>query len=952
MLPHGRGNLKRLGSPRPRLFTPIRQQWRAVTSTIAVRSNHDEPGLAEPIRLHGGCSRTSTSRNFRCRVPINKVFRQAVDEAFMAQASGIVGEFQSLKAEVDADLLAMQCGDFYEFFGEDAQIVGRELDLKVSSKSSGGKQYPMAGVPVDELTPYLRALIERGFRVAVADQYETENGHSRAIERVVTPGTFVETTEPAAFLAAIVHPEPQVFGLAFADVTTGRCMVARIAGENAAERVLTECYRIDPVELLPGPGIRTYDLIERIAERTGAMITNHTEDAFAPQRAKALTRDHYGPDVLTSLGLETTELASIRAVGALLDYIDEAGVGVLSAMTRLQPYDDGETVALDVTTQRNLELIEPMLGDGVSLLSVLDRTVTAAGSRRLREWISRPITDRQELAGRLDRIEALAESPLARDAVRGRLGDGADLERLTSRLSRSSADARTLRAVEDTLNDIPTVVSMIRDDPRLNDSPIAEEIDELPLATIESLSAELEAAVAREPPAGITEGGLFRRGYDPELDDLIERHERAKQWIDELAEREREAHGITHLQVGRNRTDGYYIQVGNSETGDVPPSYREIKSLKNSTRYTTDELDDHERDILRLEQARYDFEYELFVELRKHVADSAETLQVAGRFLARLDVFVGLATHAVDVGWARPTLEERGSSIEIEGGRHPVVEAATTFVPNHTQLDENAHIVLLTGPNMSGKSTYLRQTALIVLLAQIGSFVPAERARIGIVDGIFSRVGAMDELSTGRSTFMVEMQELANILHASTEESLVILDEVGRGTATYDGISIAWAATEYLHNEVGAKTLFATHYHELTELAEHLPGAVNRHVSVDERDGEITFLRTVAEGPANRSYGIYVAELAGVPSPVRDRAREVLDRLRTDRAVEARGGSSVQAVFDLGAGEMRATANPDGDREPLTERILDELAALPIEERSPLEVATRVAEWQERLSEE
>ena len=870
----------------------------------------------------------------------------------MAQASGIVGEFEALKADADVDLLAMQCGDFYEFFGDDAEIVGRELDLKVTTKSSGGTQYPMAGVPIDDLTPYLRGLVERGYRVGVAEQYETDDGHAREIERIVTPGTLIETTDPSVVMVAIVEESPEEYGIAFADVTTGRCEVATITGANAADRVLTECYRVDPVEVLAGPALRDTSLVQRIADRTGARVTEHDSEAFAPHRAKSRTQNHYGADVLESLGLNTDTLTGVRAVGAILDYIEAAGVGVLPAMTRLRPYEQGETVALDVTTQRNLELLEPMLSDGISLLSVIDCTVSPAGGRCLREWIARPITDREQLEERLDRVDAFAESPLSRDRIRDHLGDCADIERLVSNATRGSVDARSLLALEITLKKVPVLIEAIQDDPNLGDSPLQADTRDVPRSTVASLAAELENAIARDPAAGITSGGIIRVGYDEELDAIIDRHNEAQDWIDALAERERSAHQITHLQVSRNRTDGYYIQVGNSETEKVPDSYREIKSLKNSKRYTTDELDRREREILQLEEARHELEYELFIDLREHVARSADALQRTGRFLARLDGWASLATHAVDRGWTRPSLVATGEPIEIDGGRHPVVETTTEFVPNDTVLGDDNRIVLLTGPNMSGKSTFLRQTALITLLAQVGSFVPADQATIGLVDGIFTRVGAMDELSRGRSTFMVEMQELAHILHAATPDSLVILDEVGRGTATYDGISIAWAATEYLHNEVGAKTVFATHYHELTELADHLPAATNQHVAVDEQAGDVTFLRTVQDGPADRSYGIYVAKLAGVPRPVSTRAQDVLDRLRTDREVKARGGESVQAVFDVSEGTVKSTANPASNLDPETERVLDELAGFPVVERSPLEVATRVAEWQERLAED
>ncbi|MFC6754942.1 DNA mismatch repair protein MutS, partial [Halorubrum tibetense] len=437
--------------------------------------------------------------------------------------------------------------------------------------------------------------------------------------------------------------------------------------------------------------------------------------------------------------------------------------------------------------------------------------------------------------------------------------------------------------------------------------PVAETLHRPDRDRARDLHDELAAALDDDPPNTKTEGGILRRGYDPELDDLIERHETAIEWIDSLAEREKRRHGLSHVTVDRNKTDGYYIQVGKSVADQVPEQYREIKTLKNSKRFVTDELAERGREILRIEEARGDLEYELFEELRETVAATAELLQDVGRAFAEIDALASLATHAAGNDWTRPTLAEPGT-LSIEAGRHPVVERTTDFVPNDLRLDEERGFLIVTGPNMSGKSTYMRQAALIQLLAQAGSFVPARSAEVGVVDGIYTRVGALDELAQGRSTFMVEMQELSNILHSATEESLVILDEVGRGTATYDGISLAWAATEYLHNEVRARTLFATHYHELTTLADHLPRVENVHVAVDERGGDVTFLRTVREGPTDRSYGVHVADLAGVPEPVVARAGDVLNRLREEKAIEAKGGSAAggtgttQAVFDLSSG--------------------------------------------------
>ncbi|WP_251327872.1 DNA mismatch repair protein MutS [Haloplanus pelagicus] len=873
-------------------------------------------------------------------------------------ADGIVGEFLALKAETDADLLAMQCGDFYEFFAEDAEFVGDELDLKVSEKSSHGSTYPMAGVPVDDLTPYLKALVERGYRVAVADQYETEDGHAREITRVVTPGTLLETTDPTAqFLATVVGVDGR-YGLALADVTTGKFLVTTT--DDGAE-VVAELHRFAPAEVLPGPTVRADDdLRARIQERTDAPVTEHDDAAFAPGRAERRLRDHFGDGLLDSVGLD--DRAGVAAAGAVLAYVEETGVGVLDALTRLGTYDAGDHLDLDATTQRNLELTETMHGEREgSLLATVDHTVTSAGRRRLREWLTRPRRDRDVIDRRLDSVAALTEAALARDRVREILGDAYDLERLAARATGGSADAGDLLAVRDTLEVLPALVEAVADT-RLADSPLPAIVDRPDREAAANLRADLDAALVEDPPGTITEGGLFRRGYDDELDALIDRYEEAKGWLDGLATRQKDRTGITHLQVDRNRTDGYYIQVGNSETDAVPDDYREIKTLKNSRRYTTDELEEREREVLRLEEARGDLEYDLFRDLRDRVAARAELLQDVGRTLATVDALASLATHAASQDWTRPEVVDPGPLV-VEAGRHPVVETTTDFVPNDLHLDEDRGFLLVTGPNMSGKSTYMRQAALIVLLAQAGSFVPARAATVGVVDGIYTRVGALDELAGGRSTFMVEMQELSNILHSATEESLVVLDEVGRGTATYDGISIAWATTEYVHNEVGCKCLFATHYHELTALADHLPRVENVHVAVagdDGGDGDITFLRTVEEGPTDRSYGVHVADLAGVPEPVVGRSREVLDRLREDRAIEARGagagdGGTTQAVFDLGAGDFRTDGTDDeddGTLDPTTESVLAELRETSVAETSPVDLMTRVREWQDRLDDE
>ena len=913
-------------------------------------------------------------------------------------ATGIVGEFLDLKAETDADVLAMQCGDFYEFFADDAELVADELDLSISQKSSHGSSYPMAGVPLSELTPYVNALVERGYRVAVADQYETDAGdHAREIVRVVTPGTVLETSDDdARYLAAVVREEETTggsadadgpYGLAFADVTTGRFLATTV---DDGGDLRAELYRFDPAEVLPGPHVRNDDdLLAAVREDLSGRVTAFDAEAFAPGRAEHAVREQFGRETTDSVGLDS-ELA-VRAAGAVLSYVEETGAGVLASMTRLTAYGADDRVDVDATTQHNLEITETMRGDADgSLFDTVDHTVSAAGGRLLREWLTRPRRDRETLAARLDAVEALSSAALARDRVREVLGDAYDLERLAARTTSGSAGARELLSVRDTLALLPDLADAV-DDTALADSPVAAVLDRVDRERAADLREELAEALAEDPPKAKTGGGLLKEGYDDELDELIERHEAVKSWLDGLAEREKREHGLSHVTVDRNKTDGYYIQVGKSVADQVPEGYREIKTLKNSKRFVTDELAEKEREVLRLEEARGELEYELFEALRERVAERAELLQDAGRAIAELDALASLATHAAKRDWTRPELTEE-RRLDVDAGRHPVVEGTTDFVPNDLRLDAERGFLIVTGPNMSGKSTYMRQAALIQLLAQAGSFVPARAAEVGLVDGIYTRVGALDELAQGRSTFMVEMQELSNILHSATEDSLVILDEVGRGTATYDGISIAWAATEYLHNEVRARTLFATHYHELTTLADHLPRVANVHVAVDERDGEVTFLRTVRDGPTNRSYGVHVANLAGVPDPVVSRADEVLDRLREEKAIEARGSRSgevgdgaspdgdgdegtQQVVFDLSSGSFSDGGDAEGatadrssseasrngataetaapattDRlDPETRAVIEELSDVDVAETPPVELLSRVQEWQDRL---
>ncbi|WP_181691439.1 DNA mismatch repair protein MutS [Natronomonas sp. LN261] len=914
-------------------------------------------------------------------------------------SSGIVGEFFELKADSGADLLAMQMGDFYEFFGEDAELVGEELDLKVSERASGGESYAMAGVPVDDLTPYVKALAERGYRVAVADQRDDDGGIVREVVRIVTPGTLIETDDADAQYLASVACDGDGYGLAVCDVTTGRFRATTLSGENAGGRTLSELYRFDPVEVLPGPRVRgDDDVLAAIREDLDARLTLHETEAFAPGRARHRLTEQFG-EAAGTVGLSGI---AITAAGAAIDYIEETGVGALASVTRIGAYEPDDHVAVDATTQRNLEVTEPMTPGGRTLFGTIDHTETSAGGRLLKEWLTRPLRRAETLETRHEAVEALLGDALVREGIAETLSGVYDVERAAARAVSGSADADALLRVRETLASVPDLYERIDGSPELTDSPVAALFADLDRAAIADLRSEL-SALADDPPKTLHEGGLIKRGYDEALDDLVGRHEAAVEFFETLEAREKDRHGFSRVTVGRNKTDGYYVQIPKSEAGDVPEDYEGIKTLKNAERYVFEELREKEREIFRLEDERGEREYEAFCRLRGTVADRADLLGAVGRALAELDAYCSLATHAARQGWARPELTD-DRVLDVESGRHPVVETETRFVPNDLYLDRDRRFLLVTGPNMSGKSTYMRQAALVTLLAQVGSFVPADAARVGLVDGIYTRVGALDELAGGRSTFMVEMEELSNILHSATEDSLVILDEVGRGTATYDGISIAWAATEYLHNEVGAFTLFATHYHELTSLAEELPRVENVHVAVAGEPGAetgaraeaktgaetgpdgnggsgegVTFLRTIEPGATDRSYGVHVADLAGVPAPVVDRAGEVLRRLREERAIEAKGGSEgpVQTVFDLGSGEFQHGGNEangdrsapaDGDQsvskrepkdrpkggdgrriDPETAAVLGEIREASLAETSPVELMNRVREWQRRL---
>jgi len=855
-------------------------------------------------------------------------------------------QYLRIKKQYPGTIVMFRLGDFYETFDDDAKIVAQVCDIVLTSRPVGKDQrVPLAGVPYHSVEGYIAKLIQAGHKVAIVEQVGDVQGNElveREVVRVVTPGTVVEPSlldeRRNNYLAALVL-EGNRAGLAYADITTGEFATTQLTSDDVLRQVGEEIDRLRPAEVVTcNP-----EIVQR--ERPPAspfadlVVTESERWPFDLETARQTLLDHLEVASLDGFGLVGLPMA-IQAAGGLLHYLAETQHSRLDQLSSLRTYSTEQFMTLDAATRRNLELTETLRRGAVqgSLLGVLDVTVTSMGGRLLRRWIAQPLLDPGQLTQRLDAVEAFFRDTPVRTRLRTELKNVNDLERLASRVVQGIAQPRDLLGIRQSLEKVPEIRGVV--------AQMAEGAECLRSLGSFDLCQEVVAliseAIADEPPATLSAGGAIRRGFSAELDNILTASRDAKAWVANLEKQERDRTGIKNLKVGYNKVFGYYLEVTNTNAERVPEEYIRKQTLVNAERYITPDLKEYESLILNAQERILELEGHIYRQVLEQVAAAAVRLLAAAQALAQLDVFTALAEVAMMHRYVRPELSVDGD-MHVVAGRHPVVEVTQRqepFVPNGVDFSQDETILIITGPNMAGKSTYLRQVALIVLMAQIGSFVPADEARISLVDRIFTRIGAQDEISAGQSTFMVEMVETANLLNHATSRSLLVLDEVGRGTSTYDGISIAWAVVEHIHNHprLRCKTLFATHYHELTQLAEFMPRVRNYNVAVAEEKNKVVFLRRIVPGGADRSYGIHVAQLAGLPKPVIHRAEEILSELEQ----ETRTPGSTRRTIEVQQLPLFALNNP----------ALDELQRLDISAMTPLEAISKLYELQKKAKDE
>jgi len=879
----------------------------------------------------------------------------------------LMRQYAAIKKEHPNALLFFRLGDFYELFFDDAVVAARELQITLTSRNKEkGIAVPMCGVPYHAAEGYIAKLIRKGFKVAICEQVEDPRVAKklvrREVTRVVTPGTSADSSlssEENNFLGAIARVGERV-GFAALDLSTGEFRATEFQGADATRRIQEELSQLRPKELLYASAAPLFETSTGSAQawvtpaktavdarpqiKQGYAETALDDWIFAPDHAIPLLENHFGVLSLEGFGL-AGKPAAASAAGAILHYVRSTQRGTLDHVDRIGFYERQNCLVLDAVTVRNLELIEPLFAGsdaGTTLFRAIDATVTPMGKRLLRAWMLRPSIDRAEIEARQDAVGAQVSNLMAREELRRALAGILDLERLLSRVTLETANPRDVLALACSLGHIPAVRMAMSHFSNPRFVALRDSVDELG-----DLRERIEKTIIAEPPISLSDGGVIAAKIDQELDELRDLSRNSKQYLAQIEQRERQRTGIGSLKVKFNSIFGYYLEVSKPNLHLVPADYERKQTLVNAERFTTPELKEYEAKILDAQEKIVDIERRLFAELRSSIAAEAKRIRQTALALAEVDVLSGLAQIAAQRNYCRPQLED-SAELEIVEGRHPVIEeqemsaGGERFVPNDLYLNSTTHTILvLTGPNMGGKSTYLRQAALIVILAQMGSFVPARSVRMGLVDRVFTRIGASDNLARGRSTFMVEMTETAAILHTATPKSLVLLDEVGRGTSTYDGLAIAWAAIEYLHARTRAKTLFATHYFELTELAGQLSGVKNYHVSVKETGGGIVFLRKVDPGAADRSYGIEVAKLAGLPNEVIERAREVL--LEHESAEH-------QLTGQLANDQSRpAPAAQLTIFTPISQPVLEKLREVDLNRLTPLEALNLLAELKSQI---
>lgn len=877
----------------------------------------------------------------------------------MAELTPMMKQYLETKKEYQDCILFYRLGDFYEMFFDDALIASKELEITLTGKSCGQEERaPMCGIPYHAVDSYLNKMVSKGYKVAICEQVEDPKEArgivKREVIRIATPGTNlnIQALDDTKnnYLVCVTY-FPGKIGMSVADVTTGDYYLTEV---EDIRRLQDEINKYAPSEVICNEQffVSGYD-IEDLKTRLSVSVYSLPPHYFDEENCRKSLMKHFRVNTLKGLGIEDFPVGLIAA-GALLQYLYETQKTSLAHFTHIYPYLTSKYMLLDSSTRRNLELIETLREKQKkgSLLGVLDRTRTAMGGRLLRKYIEQPLIDKDKITQRLDAVEEFCKKSVDREEIREYLNTIYDLERLLGKVSYKTANPRDLIAFRNSLSMLPSIKTVLHD----FDAPLIQEIRDN-MDTLEDIFHLIEDAIVEDPPIAIKEGGIIKEGFHETIDSLKKAKTEGKNWLAALEEEDRERTGIRNLRIKYNKVFGYYFEVTNSYKDLVPEDYVRKQTLANAERYTTPKLKELEDNILNAEDKLFTMEYDLYCEIRDAIAKEIERIQKTARAIARLDVFTSLSFVAERNQYVRPTLNEKGV-IDIKEGRHPVVEQMIQndmFIANDTHLDDQKHcIAVITGPNMAGKSTYMRQVALIVLLTQIGSFVPAKKADIGIVDRIFTRVGASDDLASGQSTFMVEMNEVANILRNATPNSLLVLDEIGRGTSTFDGLSIAWAVIEHISNRkiLGAKTLFATHYHELTELEGKMDNVNNYCIAVKEKGDDIVFLRKIVKGGADKSYGIQVAKLAGVPDMVIDRAKEIVEQLSDNDITE-----KVQSIEVNVKSEKRKPVKYDEvDLEQISlfdtvkdEDIIQELQDIDVSNLTPVDALNTLYRLQNKL---